>query len=142
MEILSLAGFTSFVRANPLGVVATAAPNGHPEAALVSFAVTPDGSLLFNAQLTTRKVANLRANPRTAVVIGCTGAISVQAEGAAVIESGAARREAGQVYLEQFPGCRALDEAFALIRLVPDWLRSYDASVESARVSEGVPTWA
>lgn len=141
MEILSLADFTSFVRANPLGVVATTAPNGHPEAALVSFAVTPEGSLLFNAHLAARKVANLRANPRAAAVIGGTGAISVQVEGEAVIESGAARRVAGQVYLDQFPGSRALDEAFALIRLTPEWLRSYDASVEPARVSEGVPAW-
>ncbi|MFE3172524.1 pyridoxamine 5'-phosphate oxidase family protein [Amycolatopsis sp. NPDC059090] len=138
METLSVAAFTSFVRANPLGVVATTAANGHPEAALVSFAVTEDGSLLFNANLSTRKVANLRANPRAAAVIGCTGSISVQAEGLAVIESGVARREAGQIYLDQFPGSRALDEAFALIRLTPEWLRSYDASAEPARVIE---TW-
>ncbi|ATY10666.1 hypothetical protein CU254_09450 [Amycolatopsis sp. AA4] len=138
METLSLADFTSFVRANPLGVVATTAPNGHPEAALVSFAVTPDGSLLFNAHHTTRKVANLRANPRAAAVIGCTGTISVQVEGEAVLESST---DAAQIYLEQFPGSRALDEAFALLRLTPDWLRSYDASVEPARVSEGVPAW-
>ncbi|MGW4395701.1 pyridoxamine 5'-phosphate oxidase family protein [Amycolatopsis nivea] len=141
MEILSLADFTSFVRANPLGVVATTTANGRPEAALVSFAVTPDGSLLFNAHLISRKVTNLRANPRTAAVIGCTGTISVQVEGEAVIESGTSRRDAAQVYLEQFPGSRALDEAFALIRLTPDWLRSYDASVEPPRVSEGVPAW-
>ncbi|SFQ43415.1 Pyridoxamine 5'-phosphate oxidase [Amycolatopsis rubida] len=107
----------------------------------MSFAVTLDGSLLFNAHLTSRKVANLRANPRTAVVIGCTDTISVQVEGEAVVESGAARRDAGQVYLEQFPGSRALGEDFALIRLTPDWLRSYDASVEPALVSEGVPAW-
>ncbi|WP_116199038.1 pyridoxamine 5'-phosphate oxidase family protein [Amycolatopsis circi] len=141
MELLSLAAFRRFVQANPLGVVATTAVNGHPEAALVSFAVTSDGSLLFNANLATRKVANLRANPRAAAVIGCTGALSIQAEGPAVIESGAARRDAGEVYLDQFPGSRALDEAFALIRLTPDWLRSYDASVEPAQVSEGVPAW-
>ncbi|MBB1153779.1 MULTISPECIES: pyridoxamine 5'-phosphate oxidase family protein [Amycolatopsis] len=141
MEILSLADFTSFVRANPLGVVATTASNGHPEAALVSFAIAPDGSLLFNAHRTARKVANLRAHPRAAAVIGCTGTVSLQVEGEAAIESGTARRDAGQVYLEQFPGSRALDEDFALIRLTPDWLRSYDASVEPARVSEGVPVW-
>lgn len=138
METLTLAAFTSFVRANPLGVVATTAANGHPEAALVSFAITSDGSLLFNAHLTTRKVANLRANPRAAAVIGCTGTLSIQAEGPVVIESGAARRDAGEIYLEQFPGSRALAEDFALIRLTPDWLRSYDASAEPARVIE---TW-
>ncbi|MCG3756355.1 pyridoxamine 5'-phosphate oxidase family protein [Amycolatopsis sp. Poz14] len=141
MEILSLADFTSFVRANPLGVVATTTANGRPEAALVSFAVTPDGSLLFNTHRTARKVANLRANPRTAAVIGCTDTISVQVEGEAVIESGTSRRDAGEVYLEQFPGSRALDEAFALIRLTPDWLRSYDASADPAQVSEGAPAW-
>ena len=142
MSVLeSPAEFGEFVRANPLGVVATTAPNGRPEAALVSFAVMPDGSLLFNADSTTRKVHNLRADPRAAVVIGCAGEQSLQVEGVATIETGAARQRAGECYAAQFPGSRAFDDAFALIRVVPEWLRFYDAGVSPARVLEGIPVW-
>jgi len=137
----SPAEFGEFVRANPLGVVATAAPDGRPEAALVSFAVLPDGALLFNADSTTRKVHNLRADPRAAAVIGCVGERSLQVEGTATIESGEGRRRAGECYLAQFPGSRGLDDAFALIRLVPEWIRFYDAGVVPAQVVEGIPAW-
>jgi hypothetical protein len=137
----SLAVFTSFVLANPLGVIATTAPDGQPEAALVSFAIALDGSLLFNTNLAARKLNNLIVDSRAAAVIGCGGAQTLQVEGKTIIEYGSARHSAGLLYLQQFPGSRALDDAFALVRLIPEWLRSYDTGTEPAHVIEGIPTW-
>ncbi len=51
--------------------------------------------------------------------------------------SGADREEYGRIYLEQFPESRALLDEFAVIRLIPRWLRLYDARPESFRVIEG-----
>jgi hypothetical protein len=137
----SIGVFAEFVRAMPLGVVATADPSGRPEAALVSFAVTPAGDLLFDTPSDSRKLANITANPRLAVVIGCTGDVSIQVEGVAVIESGSARETAGRIYEARFPGSRALADGFSIVRLSPGWIRQYDASTEPAQVVEGTPNW-
>ena len=48
-------------------------------------AVTDEGDVLFNGQTATRKVDNLRANPRAAWVIGWDDGVSVQVEGSAEI---------------------------------------------------------
>jgi pyridoxine/pyridoxamine 5'-phosphate oxidase len=118
-------------------VVATVDPAGHPEAALVDLAVTGDGELVFDTTVATRKVANLAANPRVALVIGWSDGVSLQVEGVADILAGAEREAYGRVYQDQFPGSRVLLDEFAVVRVRPRWLRHYDARAEPARVVEG-----
>lgn len=69
-----------FLREHKLGVVSTASPSGAPEAALVGIAVTDELELVFDTLSTTRKVANLRANPRVAIVVGGWGEREVTAQ--------------------------------------------------------------
>jgi len=60
--------FVELVRAQPRGVVATVGPDGAPQAALVDFAVTDDGHLVFDSASDARKIDNIRADARVAVV--------------------------------------------------------------------------
>jgi hypothetical protein len=59
---------------------------------------------------TARKIANIAANPRVALVVGWDDDVSVQVEGL---------------------------EEFAIVRVTPRWLRYYDARPESFHVTEG-----
>jgi pyridoxine/pyridoxamine 5'-phosphate oxidase len=130
--------FVEFVRAARLAVVATTNTRNQPEAALVEVAVTELAELVFDTKSEARKVKNLARSPRVAVVVGWETGVSLQVEGQAEILSGTDRTVYGQVFESQFPGSRALEEDFALIRVVPDWLRYYDARPDSFRVTEGI----
>jgi general stress protein 26 len=132
--------FVAFVRSARLAVVATTNTGNQPEAALVEVAVTESGELVFDTRSEARKVKNLAHSPRVAVVVGWEDGVSLQLEGQADILTGPERIAYGQVFESQFPGSRALEEGFTLIRVVPDWLRYYDARPDSSRVAEG--PWA
>ncbi|MET0188635.1 MAG: pyridoxamine 5'-phosphate oxidase family protein, partial [Pseudonocardia sediminis] len=135
----SLPALVEFVRAAPLAVVATVNPDGAPEAALVSIAITHDGDLLFNSSASARKVSNIGDGARVALVVGCAGPVSLQIEGRATVQSGAARIAAGEIYNGAFPGSRALAAGFSIVRVVPEWIRQYDTAVEPPSVEEGRP---
>jgi len=72
-----------FMNRESLAVLATAAVNGQPEAALMGFAVTPELEIIFDTVKSSRKYPNLKKNPRVAWVIGCTTEVTVQYEGVA-----------------------------------------------------------
>jgi general stress protein 26 len=72
-----------FIRGHSLAVLATVAPSGAPEAAVVGFVVTDDLELFFDTLESTRKIANLRRDPRMAFVIGWDDERTVQYEGLA-----------------------------------------------------------
>lgn len=139
---LSLADFTTFAAANPLGVVSTSDPGRGPEAALVSFAVTQDGSVLFNARLDSRKIANIERDGRVALVVGCAGTVSVQVEGVATLPAAPERSGWSEEFARHFPRSRAFDPEFTVVKVRPHWLRVYDASTRPATVTEGVVDWS
>jgi general stress protein 26 len=130
--------FVEFVRVARFAVVATTNTRNQPEAALVEVAATESGELVFDTKSEARKVENLVRSPRVAVVVGWEDGVSLQVEGRADVLAGTDRVSYGQVFESQFPGSRALDDDFALIRVVPDWLRYYDARPDSFRVTEGI----
>ncbi|REJ05934.1 pyridoxamine 5'-phosphate oxidase family protein [Microbacterium bovistercoris] len=126
-----------FVDAIGCGVVATVSPDGAPEAALVGLAALDDGTLIFNTPDDARKVANLRADARAAVVVSA-GDVSVQAEGSATIAEDAERERIGGAYEGRFPGSRAFADGFLVVAVRPDWVRVYDARPRPAVVAEAV----
>lgn len=129
--------FVEFVRSAGQGVVATVDVHGDPQAALVGLAVSDAAEVIFDSLTETRKIRNIRAHPRVALVIGSDDSVSVQIEGTADILAGAERDKCGQIYVAQFPGARALDDEFSIVRVVPQWLRYYDAREAFALVWEG-----
>lgn len=130
------ADLVRFVREHPRAVLATLDPARGPEAALLDVAVTEDGELVLDSRADARKVANVAADPRVALVIG-VGEACLQVEGEARVADGAERQRLGRVYEERFPGARALLEGFAVVVVRPRWARLYDASRNPPRVVEG-----
>ena len=60
----------AFLRSQHWAAEATVAAAVQPQAALIGYAVTDQLELVFDTLATSRKAANLRTNPRIALVIG------------------------------------------------------------------------
>ncbi len=140
-EALSCTDFVDFVRDARLGVLATVSASGEAQAALVDLAVTDAGDLLLNSWDEGRKVANIEAHPKVALVIGWKGGVSLQVEGTAELLTGDRREAYGPTYLDQLAGARILSDRFVLIRVRPAWLRRYDATTRPPTVVEGACDW-
>ncbi|QQR99757.1 MAG: pyridoxamine 5'-phosphate oxidase family protein [Austwickia sp.] len=131
--------FYDFVTANPLGVVSTYDAGRGPEAALVDFAAMRDGSLLFGSKSDARKMANIAADARVAVVIGCCGTVTYQVEGTAEVLDGDERDQVGAEFARRFPGTKALLPGFSLLRVRAGWVRRWDSSTTPPTVTMVVP---
>jgi len=135
----------AFLRDQGRGVVATVSAEGLPEAALVGLVTLDDGSIVFNTFASSRKVANLRARPSIAVVVGTSGEVTVQIEGTASIATPDRRASLSEEFLRHAPGSRVHDAGFALVVVTPEWVRCYDASATpsvsaEARWDRGIPS--
>ena len=117
-----------YVRAQGDGIVATASPDGSPEAAYLAIAVTDSGELVFDARVGSRKIANIRANPRVAVVLGGRDDMTLQCEGIADIPSGDERERCATAYALAFPQfVRSLsNDDIVVVRITPSWARFGD----------------
>lgn len=124
-----------FVRTCGDGVVATVGPDGEPQSAFVGMTATPDGVLIFDAAVGSRKVANIAQRPRVAVAV--TGAdVTVQLEGRARLTRDDERGRLGKVHTDRFPDSRALDEGFEVLAVDVEWVRVYDANTHPPHVAE------
>ncbi|TMB90771.1 MAG: hypothetical protein E6J45_08025 [Chloroflexi bacterium] len=138
-----------FIRAHGYGVVATTGPGNQPEAALVGIAVSDALEIVFDTVATTRKLGNLRRDPRAAVVIGGGPheESTLQCEGRADEPSGAELQRLKAVYFAQFPDGPAREawDGIAYVRIRPQWMRYTDYTqtpaliVEAAIDDEGRP---
>jgi pyridoxine/pyridoxamine 5'-phosphate oxidase len=102
---MTRAELVEFLRRHRLGVVSTATPDGKPESAVVGFAVTPELEIVFDTVRSSRKYANLAANPAAAFVVW-KGEATAQLEGVAVEPDGAERDRYREIYFEVFPDGR------------------------------------
>ena len=132
--------FVRYVTDHPLGVVSTHDAERGPEAALLTLAPLPDGDVLFDTQVSSRKAHNLAADPRVALVIGTTEESSIQVEGTAAVPADAAEQRAwAAAYEARFPDSQAADAAFTIVRVHPHWLRHY---IVGDTIHEGPVDWA
>lgn len=131
--------FIDFVADHPLGVVSTFDTTHGPEAALVDFAAIGDGSLLFGSKTDARKMRNITADSRVAVVVGCTGTVTYQAEGVAEELSGDEHRRLGAEFTKRFPDTMALAPGFSLLRIRLGWVRRWDSSTAPPTVTMVLP---
>lgn len=117
----------TFVREAAIGVVASVAPDGEPQAATVKMTADACGAVLFATLRTSRKATNLQADPRFAIVVQQPGA-SLQIEGTVEEPRGPEAATAREQYLAEFPEEveRAHGEEFALLRAIPTWARMTD----------------
>jgi pyridoxine/pyridoxamine 5'-phosphate oxidase len=122
------AQFVAFIQRHKWGVVASAAASGAPQAAVVGIAATDELEIVFDTLGSTRKAANLRRDPRIAIVIGWDDAQTVQLEGIADEPSGAELERIKRVYLTAFPdgSTRQSWPGITYFRVRPTWIRYSD----------------
>ena len=120
-----LADFHTFIQSKRLAVISSTNENGHPEAALIGYAFAPTIGLVFDTATATRKAANLRARPHTALVIGWDNETTLQLAGTASEPAGAALYQAKSLYFTVWPDGRLRetwpDITYFVIK--PNWLR-------------------
>ncbi len=125
------AGLLQFLRGQKLAVQASAAADGTPEAAIVGIIVTEKFEVFFDCTTVSRKVPNLRANPKVAMVIGGLAPgdeRTVQLDGVADEPDGDELARLKEVYFASFPDGRGREEwpDIAYMRVRPKWIRYSD----------------
>ena len=132
------AELADFVRVSRLAVLATKAPDGSVQAALVGVAMSDDGEIVFDTLATSRKFRNMLHEPQVALVVGWAGEVTVQCEGAADVLSGVDLERCRGVYFASFPDGRdrAADPDIRYVRVRPRWVRRSDFSTAPARIDE------
>jgi len=128
----------AFIRRHRLAVVASTAPAGAPQAAVVGMAVTDELELVFDTLGTTRKAQNLRRDGRAAVVMGWDDEQTVQLEGLADEPAGETLERLKRSYFLAFPDgpTRLSWPGITYFRIRPTWARCSDFRPGSARVVE------
>jgi hypothetical protein len=127
-----------FMNGEELGVLATVAGDGTPQAALVGIATTKELELVFDTVKSSRKYPNMKKNPRVAFVIGCTPEITVQYEGIAEELAGEALAKYKKIYFAKFTDGPARESWAGISYFVvrPKWMRYCDYNEESRRIEE------
>lgn len=114
-----------FINKRKLGVIATVAPGGQPEVAVMEVAVTKDLELIIDTSNTTRKYANLKKNPRVAVAFGWEAQDTVQYEGVAQELTVKAREKYRRIFLTKHPDAKKwdADPTTMYFKITPAWIR-------------------
>ena len=117
-----------FLRRHRICVQASVAVSGMPQAAVVGFAVSDDLEFVFDTVDTTRKLINLRRDPRIALVVGWDEEQTVQLEGTADEPSGEELTRLQRVYLDVYPDGveRQSWKGITYVRVRPTWARYSD----------------
>jgi general stress protein 26 len=127
-----------YMKKERLGVLATVAEDGQPEAALMGMAVTRELEIIFDTVKSSRKYPNLKKNARVAWVVGCTTEITVQYEGIAEELSGEELVKYKKTYFAAFPDGPVRESWPGITYFVvrPTWVRYCDYNPESRRIEE------
>jgi uncharacterized pyridoxamine 5'-phosphate oxidase family protein len=127
-----------FMDSERLGVLTTATKSGHPQAALMGFAMTPELEIIFDTVRSSRKYPNLKENPRVAWVVGRTTEVTVQYEGEAEELEGEALVKYKPIYFQKFTDGPARENWAGMTYFVvrPKWVRYCDYHLGSQRIEE------
>jgi general stress protein 26 len=96
----------SVLRRYKLGIVASVSADGEPQAAVVGVAISDQFEIIFDTLSDTRKYANLRRDPRAALVIGWDHELTAQIQGLADFPSGPELERIQQCYFGPYPDGR------------------------------------
>ena len=125
----------AYLRSHQLGVLGTLAASGQPQGALVGYAVTTDLEILFDTLRTTRKYANMMANPRVSFTVGNTvgkgDERTVQYEGIAEELAGESLAQLQPVYFAKWPDgvARTTWPHITWFVIRPRWIRYSDFNI-------------
>jgi hypothetical protein len=139
---MTKAGLLKFMAGQKLGVLGSISQDGSPQSALVGIAVTPQFEIIFDTVASSRKYANLLANPAASFVIGlgdqATGEITVQFEGEAFQPIGDQLSRYQQMYFSAWPDGpdRLSWPGIAYFVLRPKWIRYSDFDQRPPQIEE------
>jgi hypothetical protein len=138
---MTRAGLLAFMRRHKLAVQTSVSASGAPQAAVVGIAVTDDFDVIFDSEDYTRKVRNLRQNPRTALIIGGlrhADERTLQYEGVVDEPSGAELDRLKELYFATFPEGRERESwpGLVYVRVRPTWIRYSDYNREPPEIVE------
>jgi hypothetical protein len=130
-----------FLRQHRLAVEASVSSGGGAQAAVVGFAVTDRFEIVFDTLVSTRKAANLRQNPKLALVIGGLVAgdeRTAQYEGVADEPSGAELARLTEAYYAAYPDgpSRLSWPGLIYVRVRPTWIRYSNYNVAPPQIVE------
>jgi len=103
---MTRAELVRFLRRYRLAVEASVAADGSPQAAVVGFGVSDACEIVFDTLTTSRKYANLAADPRIALVIGWDHEMTAQIQGLVDFPTGAELARVREVYFAAYPDGR------------------------------------
>jgi len=126
-----------FLREHKLVVVSSVAPGGAPQAAVVGYGVSDTLELVFDTLTSTRKYANLRSDPRVALVVW-DGERTVQLEGVVDFPEGDELERLRQVYFVPYPDGRErlAWPGITHVRVRLTWARYSDFTTDPPRIVE------
>jgi hypothetical protein len=95
-----------FLRRHRIAVEATRGADGAPQAAVIGIAVSDELEIIFDTLASTRKYANLKLDPRIALVVGWDEEATAQIDGVAHFPVGQALERARARYFSVYPDGR------------------------------------
>jgi general stress protein 26 len=130
-----------FLREHRLAAEASVSTASGAQAAVVGFAVSDDFEMIFDTLDSTRKVANIRHNPKIAFVVGGFAVgdeRTAQYEGVADEPAGPELDRLAEVYYRVYPEGRSRRSwpSLIYIRVRPTWIRYSDYNVDPPQIVE------
>jgi len=130
-----------FLKEHRLAVEASVSASLAAQAAVVGFAISDEFEIIFDTLNSTRKVPNLRQNPRLAFVVG--GLLpgderTAQYEGIADEPTGTELERLTEIYYGVYPEGRTRRSwpGLIYIRVRPTWIRYSDYNVDPPQIVE------
>lgn len=131
----------AFLRRHRLCVQASTSSSGAPQAAIVGYAVSDDLEIVFDTIGATRKMQNLRREPRIALVVGWDEEQTLQIEGVADEPTSSELERIKNVYFGAWPDGveRQNWKDITYVRVRPTWAR-YSDFRQGGKIVEVEPT--
>jgi hypothetical protein len=139
MAALTRTFVRDFIARHRYGVISTTGLGGEPQSALVGIAVSPDLELLFDTVDSSRKISNLRRDPRASFVVGWENEQTLQYEGVADFPAGEDLAAFKRIYFAAWPDGpeRESWKGITYVRIKPRWLR-FSSYVDPQLIEEMV----
>lgn len=125
---MNRAELLAFLRRHRICAQASVSSAGAPQAAVVGFGVSDELEIVFDTLTTTRKLQNLRRDPRVALVVGWDDEQTAQIEGVADEPAGVELERLKRVYLAAYPDGVEREKwpNITWVRVRPTWVRFSD----------------
>ena len=126
-----------YLRSRNVMAVSSIGPDGAPQAAIVGYGVSDSLELVFDTLSSTRKYANLRQDPRVALIVGWDDT-TLQMQGTADFPEGGELERMRQVYFVAYPDGRdrLAWPGITHVRVRIEWARLSDFRMEPNRIVE------